>query len=111
MTLVYRLGLARSVFDARQLISHGHITIDGRRMDIPSYQVKVGQVIGVAPQSRELDRIKLALEARQNPTNPVPYLEVQEDGISGKFLGITQSSDIPGAERINIARIIEFYSK
>lgn len=111
MTLVYRLGLARSVFDARQLITHGHVTIDGRRMDIPSYQVKAGQVIGVAPESKALDRIKLAMEGRQNPTNPVPYLEVQEDGISGKYLGMTHAGDIPTADRINIARIIEFYSK
>lgn len=111
MTLVYRLGLARSVFDARQLITHGHITINGRRMDIPSYQVKVNEIIGVDEASKNLDRIKLGLENRQNPTNPVPYLEVQEDGISGKYLGITNTVDIPTADRINIARIIEFYSK
>jgi len=111
MTLVHRLGLARSVFDARQLIRHGHVTIDGRRMDIPSYQVKPNQVIGVAAQSKELDRVKLGLEGRQNPTNPTPYLEVQEDGISGKFLGMQTAADIRSAEKINIARIIEFYSK
>lgn len=111
MTLIYRLGLARSVFDARQLITHGHVTVDGRRMDIPSYQVRPGQIIGLDDGSKALDRIKLAIEGRQNPTNPTPYLEVQADGISGKYLGITNAADIQTAGRVNVPKIIEFYSK
>ncbi|HBS04184.1 MAG TPA: 30S ribosomal protein S4 [Leptospiraceae bacterium] len=110
MTLVYRLGLARSIFDARQLINHGHVIVDGQSVDIPSYQVKVGEVVGVHPASKELDRVKFALEARPAGNNPTPYLELQEDGISGKYMGITSPDDVP-VTRINIQKIIEFYSK
>lgn len=110
MTLVYRMGIARSIFDARQLINHGHIEVDGKKVDIPSYMVKPGQIIGVAADSKELDRIKFALEARVNANNPTPYLEVQGDGISAKFLGIENPFDVP-VTRINIQKIIEFYSK
>ena len=110
MSLVYRLGLGRSIFDARQMISHGHITVDGQRVDIASYLVKPGQVIGVLSKSKEMDRIKMAVETRNHPTNPVPYMEVQEDGISGKFLGISNVTDIP-VTRINVQKIVEFYSK
>ncbi len=110
MTLVYRLGLARSVFDARQLINHGHVAVDGKRVDIPSYHVKVGQVIGITEGSKELDRIKAGLETRMNASNPTPYLEVQGDGVSGKFLGIASAVDVP-VTRMNIQKIVEFYSK
>ncbi len=110
MTLVYRLGLARSIFDARQLINHGHVTVDGRRVDIPSYHVRPGQVIGVGNKSQELDRVKMGMETRMNAVNPTPYLEVQADSISGKYLGITNAEDIP-ISRINIQKIVEFYSK
>ncbi|MBI3396310.1 MAG: 30S ribosomal protein S4 [Spirochaetia bacterium] len=110
MTLVYRLGLGRSIFDARQLISHGHVTVDGKRVSIPSFQVKTGQVIGIHPASKELDRLKIALESRVSNTNPTPYLEIQPDGTSGKFTGVVGVSDIPVA-RLNIQKIVEFYSK
>lgn len=79
-------------------------------MDIPSYQVRPGEVIGLHPASRELDRVKFALEARPAGNNPTPYLELQEDGIAGKFMGITDPEDVP-VTRINIQKIIEFYSK
>ncbi|MCS7205208.1 MAG: 30S ribosomal protein S4 [Leptospiraceae bacterium] len=111
MTLVYRLKLARTIFDARQLISHGHITVDGKRVTIPSYQVKPGSIIGVAEKSKNLARIKEAIALREGKTYPVPYLEVQADGISGKFLGIQNIQDVPLDPRINILKVIEFYSK
>jgi len=110
MTLVYRLGFARSIFDARQLINHGHVTINGNKVDIPSYQVKVGQIIGIHPGSKDADRVKMAIETRVSNTNPTPYLEVQPDGISGKFTGVVNVTDIP-VTRINVQKIVEFYSK
>lgn len=110
MSLVYRLGLARSIFDARQLINHGHVTVDGRRVDIPSFLVKQGMIIGISEKSKELDRIKAGMETRTNPSHPVPYLEVQSDGVSGKFLGVTSVEDIP-VTRVNVQKIVEFYSK
>lgn len=110
MTLVYRLGFARSIFDARQLINHGHVTINDNKVDIPSYQVKVGQIIGIHPGSKDADRVKMAIETRVSNTNPTPYLEVQPDGISGKFTGVVNVTDIP-VTRINVQKIVEFYSK
>ncbi|MCQ5273375.1 30S ribosomal protein S4, partial [Schaalia odontolytica] len=60
--LVYRLGLARTRRQARQLVNHGHILVDGKRVDIPSYRVEPGQTIGVREKSRNLDVIKEAIE-------------------------------------------------
>ncbi len=108
MTLVYRLGLARSIFDARQLINHGHVLVDGRRVDIPSFSVRPGMII--SPRKPDADRIKIGIETRQSATSPTPYLEIQPDGVSGKFIGINSASDIP-VTRINVQKIIEFYSK
>lgn len=110
MSLVYRMGIARSVFDARQLINHGHVTVDGQGVDIPSFHVKPGQVIGLHADSKELVRVKSGLELRTSNTNPVPYLEVQADGVSAKFLGITNATDIP-VGRVSVQKIVEFYSK
>lgn len=110
MSLVFRLGYGRTIFDARQLINHGHVTVDGQRVDIPSFRVKPGQVIGLHAGSKELNRVKAGLETRVSNTNPTPYLEVQEDGISGRYLGIQHAVDVP-TTRINIPKIVEFYSK
>ncbi|MCE9597988.1 MAG: 30S ribosomal protein S4 [Spirochaetia bacterium] len=110
MTLVYRLGLARTVFDARQLIRHGHVTVDGQRVDIPSFLVTPGQLIGLSDESKGLDRIKMGQETRTSASAPTPYLEIQSDGVSGKFLGVTNAHDIP-VTRINVQKIVEFYSK
>jgi small subunit ribosomal protein S4 len=107
MSLVFRQGLARSIFDARQLINHGHVTVNGKRVDIPSYHVRQGEVIGLKSDSKELDRIKMGMEARQHLP---PYLEMMEDGVSGKFLGIHAAVDVP-VTKINIQKIVEFYSK
>ncbi len=111
MTLVYRLSFAKTVFDARQLISHGHVTVNGKRVTIPNYHVKPGDVISLAEKSKNLQRVKEALERRKDKVNPIPYLEIQPDGISGKFLGIENISDIPLDPRINVQKIVEFYSK
>lgn len=110
MTLVYRLGLARSMFDARQLIRHGHVTVNGERVTIPSYTVTQGDLIGIHEASKDSVRVKSALETRTSVSSPTPYLEVQSDGVSGKFLGVSNAHDIP-VTRINIQKIVEFYSK
>ena len=110
MTLVDRVGLARSIFDARQLINHGHVTVDGKRVDIPSYHVKPGQTIGLKESAKELDRVKFGLEMRVSDSNPTPYLEVQSDGVSARFLGIENVVDIP-VTKINVQKIVEYYSR
>ena len=110
MTLVERMGMARTIFDARQLINHGHVTINGRRVDIPSYQVKNGDLIGLKPSSAELGRVKHSLEMRVSDSRPTPYIEIQSDGVTAKFLGIENTTDIP-VTRINVQKIVEYYSR
>src|SRR5690625_5151058 len=104
--LVYRLGLARTRRQARQLVNHGHITVDGRRVDIPSYRVKPSQVIGVREKARNLDIIKEAIEVN----NFVPdYLTFDEDKMEGVYTRLPERSELPA--EINEALIVEFYSR
>ncbi|HET7577895.1 MAG TPA: 30S ribosomal protein S4 [Bacillales bacterium] len=104
--LVYRLGLARTRRQARQLVTHGHVTIDGQRLDIPSYQVKPGQVIGLREKSRNLDIVKGAVETN----NFVPeYLTFDEEKKEGTYTRLPERSELPA--EINETLIIEWYSK
>lgn len=104
--IVYRLGLARTRRQARQLVTHGHVTVDGKRLDIPSYQVSVGQVIGLTEKSRNLDIVKDAIETN----NFVPeYLTFDEDKKEGTFTRLPERSEL--APEINETLIVEWYSK
>lgn len=104
--LVYRLGLARTRRQARQLVNHGHITVDGHRVDIPSYLVQPGQVIGLREKSKDLDIIKEAIEVN----NFVPdYLTFNEDNLEGTYNRLPERSELPA--EINEALIVEFYSR
>ncbi|MBM7572849.1 30S ribosomal protein S4 [Aquibacillus albus] len=104
--LVYRLGLARTRRQARQLVNHGHITVDGSRVDIPSYQVKPGQVIGVREKSQNLDIIKESIEVN----NFVPdYVSFDENSLQGTYTRFPERSELPA--EINEALIVEFYSR
>ncbi|MGM8215626.1 30S ribosomal protein S4 [Bacillaceae bacterium W0354] len=104
--LVYRAGLARTRRQARQLVNHGHITVDGQRVDIPSYRVKPGQVIGVREKSRNLDIIAEAIEVN----NYVPeYLTVDEDKKEVTYNRYPERSEV--LSEINEALIVEFYSR
>lgn len=104
--LVYRLGLARTRSQARQLVNHGHILVDGARVDIPSYRVKPGQTIGVREKSRNLEIIKEAIEVN----NFVPeYLSFDENALEGTYSRYPERSELPS--EINEAFIVEFYSR
>lgn len=104
--LVYRLGLARTRRQARQLVNHGHILVDGGRVDIPSYRVKPGQTISVREKSRNLDIIKEAVELN----NFIPdYLTFDEEKLEGTFTRQPERSELPA--EINEALIVEFYSR
>src|SRR5690625_1463826 len=104
--LVYRLGLARTRRQARQLVNHGHITVDGRRIDIPSYRVQPSQVISLRERSRNLDIVKESLEIN----NFVPeFLTFDEDKLEGVFTRLPERSELP--VEINEALIVEFYSR
>lgn len=104
--LVYRMGLARTRRQARQLVNHGHITVNGHRVDIASYRVKPGETIGVREKSRNLAIIKESLETNSF----VPeYLAVDEKSLEATYSRLPERSELPA--EITEAMIVEFYSK
>lgn len=104
--MVYRLGLATTRRQARQLVNHGHITVDGKRVDIPSFEVKVGQVISVRDKSKDLDVIKNAVEAVVARPS---YVEFDADKLEGKLVRLPEREDMNAD--IDEALIVEFYNK
>ena len=104
--VVYRLGYAMSRPEARQLVRHGHFTVNGQRVDIPSYLIKVGDVIAVKEGSLSSEKIKAILEANEKKAI-VKWLEV--NGTSAKVVALAQKEDIdlPIEEHL----IVELYSK
>lgn len=104
--VVYRLGLARTRRAARQLVNHGHILVDGSRVDIPSYRLTTGQTISLREKSRNLDVVKEAVEVN----NFVPdYLTFDADKLEGTFTRLPERSELPA--EINETLIVEFYSR
>jgi small subunit ribosomal protein S4 len=104
--VVYRLGLARTRRAARQIVNHGHIMVDGARVDIPSYRVAPGQTITLREKSRNLDVVKEAIEVN----NFVPdFLTFDADTLEGTFTRMPERSELPA--EINEALIVEFYSR
>jgi small subunit ribosomal protein S4 len=104
--LVYRLGLARTRRQARQLVNHGHVLVNGKRLDIPSYKVLPGQTIGVREKSRNLSIVKEAIEG----TNYVPeFVTFDADKLEGTFTRLPERSELPA--EINESFIVEFYSR
>ncbi|MBS4055812.1 MAG: 30S ribosomal protein S4 [Bacteroidetes bacterium] len=104
--LVYRFGIAPSRSAARQLVGHRHITVNGHVVNIPSYQVKVGDIIGVREKSQTLEAITSSLEGR---VNRFPWLEWDGEKMRGKFMTYPSREDIP--ENIKEQLIVELYSK
>lgn len=105
--VVFRLGFARTRRQARQLVSHKHIVVNGQVVNIPSYQVKPGDVITVRPKSRNLELIDETLQSYS--TSKYKWLETDKKTKTGKFLNVPVMEEIP--ENINVQLIIELYSK
>ncbi|MBO5799966.1 MAG: 30S ribosomal protein S4 [Paludibacteraceae bacterium] len=105
--VVYRLGIAPTRAAARQLVSHKHIVVDGSVVNIPSYSVKQGQVIGVREKSKSLEVIADALSGFNH--SKYAWLEWDNSSMSGKFLHTPERADIP--ENIKEQLIVELYSK
>ncbi|WP_019533609.1 30S ribosomal protein S4 [Paenibacillus ginsengihumi] len=104
--LVYRLGFSNSRAGARQLVAHGHVTVNGHKVDIPSYIVKPGDVIGLRERSRGLKVIKEALEDRAY----LPaYLEYNEAAVEGKYIRLPERAELD--PNIDEKQIVEFYSR
>lgn len=105
--VVFRLGLAPTRSAARQLVSHRHIVVDGKVVNIPSYTLKPGQQVGVREKSKSLEVIAEALSGFNH--SKYPWLEWDNASMTGKFLHIPEREDIP--ENIKEQLIVELYSK
>jgi len=104
---VYRLGFARTRRQARQLVSHKHIVVNGQVVNIPSYQLKPGDVVSVRPKSKNLEVINESLQ--HAPSSKYKWVEIDKKDMKGKFLNKPEMEEIP--ENINVQLIVELYSK
>ncbi|MDP4120994.1 MAG: 30S ribosomal protein S4 [Bacillota bacterium] len=106
--VVYRLGWASSHAEARQFVSHGHFTINGKKVDIPSYLCKPGEVISFGEKSRGIERFKNIIAS--NSARPVPkWLEVNNEALEGRVLSVAERADIELT--VDETLIVELYSK
>ena len=106
--VVYRMGLAASRRQARQLVRHGHIQVNGRKVDIPSFQVAVGQEVAVREGSRKLPVIEQAMQFTSHQTAPT-WIEVNREALSGRVSALPKREDINLP--VNEQLIVELYSK
>jgi small subunit ribosomal protein S4 len=106
--IVYRLGFAASRKAARQLIRHGHVDVNGARVDVPSYRVAVGQEVRVAPASREMVAVKVAQELASRG-QPVRWLSVDAEKVAGRLAELPTRDTIPVNAQEQL--IVELYSK
>ncbi|MCC5935016.1 MAG: 30S ribosomal protein S4 [Candidatus Cyclonatronum sp.] len=104
---VFRLGFARTRRQARQLVTHRHIVVNGIVVNIPSYTLRPGDIISVRPKSKDLEVINESLAP--SPKSRYNWLEVDKKSMSGRFLNYPEMEDIP--ENINVQLIVELYSK
>lgn len=103
--VVYRLGFAKTRRQARQIVSHGHIAVNGRKVNISSYRVKVGDVVSVIENSKNLDLVKEAVEAGAVPA----WLELDKAAFAGKVIQVPTKEDLDFD--INESLIVELYSR
>jgi len=104
--VIYRLNLARTRYQARQLVSHGHVFVNGGKVTIPSYNVKIGDVVTLSEKTSNLDFIKKLLEESKNSTLPA-WLEKKVT--AGKIKSLPKKEDLD--LEINESLIVEFYSR
>lgn len=106
--VVFRLGLSNTRRESRQLVNHGHILVNGKKLDIPSYRVKVGDVITLKEKSQNSDRMKAVVEA--NSSRIVPkWLDMDKNTLTGKVIALAQRDDIDFEVEEHL--IVELYSK
>jgi len=107
--VVYRAKFVPTVFAARQFVNHGHVKVNGKRVNIPSYRVQEGDVVEVREKSRQM---ALVLEAADSPERDVPdYIEADHSKMTAKFIRVPTLSDVPYPVRMEPNLVVEFYSK
>ena len=104
--LVYRMGFARTRRGARQLVNHGHIEVNGKKLDIPSALLSVGDVVSVKESSKDLKVIKESLETLGTK---VGWVEVDEEKMSGKYIREVERKELP--QDITESQIVEYYNR
>ena len=108
-TVVYRMGLVPTPFASRQFVSHGHVRVNGKKVNIPSFQVSEGDVIEVREKSRQMTPV---LEIIQNPERSVPdYIEFDNKELKGKFIRVPKLAEVPYPVVMQPNFVIEFYSR
>ncbi len=108
-TVIYRMKFVPTVFAARQFVSHGHIKVNGKRVNIPSYLVKEGDTVEIKEKSRDLP---LVLEAAESSERDVPgYLEVDSKGRKGRLTRTPILGDVPYPVKMEPNLVVEFYSR
>lgn len=105
--MVYRIGFGNSIRQSRQLVNHGHILVNGKRVNIPSYAVQVGDVISLSEKSRNNELF--ASNFNELMSFSVPYIEKDSENFSGKLVRLPVREEIP--IEVNETSVIEFYSK
>ena len=106
--VVYRLGFAPTLLTARQLVVHGHIRVNGRKVDRPSYGLRPGEVVELKEKSKKLIIVEEGLAT--SPARPIlPYLEVDKENVKGKLISVPERAQIP--LEINEALIMEHYTR
>ena len=107
--VIYRMKFVPTVFGARQFVSHGHVTVNGTRVTIPSFLCKEGDVVRVREKSRQ---IPMVLEAISSPERDIPdYVEVDHDKMQGTFLRQPKLEDVPYPVQMEPNLVVEFYSR
>ena len=104
--MVYRLGLATTRRQARQLVNHGHITVDGKRVDIPSYEVSVGQTVGLKEKSKNLQQVKDALDA---VTARPSFVSFDDNKMEGTLVRLPERDEME--PEIDESLVVEWYNK
>ena len=105
--VVYRLGLANSIRQARQMVVHGHILVNGKKVDIPSFSVSVGDTVSLREKSRNNEMFKTNFQERMLVV--YPYLAKDEENFAGTLIRMPERNEVP--IEINEILIVEFYSK
>jgi small subunit ribosomal protein S4 len=108
-SVVHRAGLARSVYQARQLVAHGHFTVDGSKVDRPSYRLKPGQVVAVREQSRTKPPFQIAATGANTDTDPPSYLSVSLTELRATLVAQPERWQVPVI--CDVQLVVEYYSR
>lgn len=105
---VYRMGFATTRMQARQFVNHGHFQVNGKKVDIPSYLLKEGDIVEVRPNSKGM-KILADIVASTEASSPYSWLSLDKDNLRGQFLNLPAAAEIPNT--VDLRLIVEFYSK